>query len=126
MYSNQGLYMINVFVYGTLKRGYDNHVLLEGSEFIGEVNTKNRYPMVNVEEYFPYLIDRAGVGHNVKGELYKIDELTLLQLDILEGYPDFYTREQIKVVHYGIEISAIVYFLKEEINYDEYEMLEEF
>lgn len=118
--------MINVFIYGSLKRDYHNHYLLENSEFIGEVSTKSRYPMVNVEEYFPYLINKSGVGHNVKGELYKVDEYTLAQLDILEGYPDFYTREYITVVHYGIELSAIVYFVKDEINYDDYEMLEEF
>ena len=118
--------MINVFVYGTLKREFYNHTLLENSEFIGEVVTKEKYPMVNVEEYFPYLINEVGVGHNIKGELFKIDDETFAKLDILEGYPDLYARENIKVISYGIEMSAITYFVKEKIAYDGFELLEEF
>lgn len=118
--------MINVFVYGTLKRGFYNHALLENSEFIAEVITKEKYPMVNFEEYFPYLINEVGVGHKIKGELFKVDDETFAKLDILEGYPDLYTRENIKVISYGIEISAIAYFVKEKIDYDDFELLEEF
>lgn len=118
--------MVNVFVYGTLKRGFYNHALLEKSEFIAEVTTKEKYPMVNVEEYFPYLINEIGVGHKIKGELFKVDYETFAKLDILEGYPDLYTRENIKVISYSIEISAIAYFVKEKIDYDDFELLEEF
>lgn len=118
--------MINVFVYGTLKRGFYNHTLLENSEFIAKVITKEKYPMLNAEEYFPYLINKMGIGHNIKGELFKIDDETFAKLDMLEGYPDLYTRENIKVISYGIEMSAIAYFVKEKIDYDDFDLLEEF
>ncbi len=115
-----------VFVYGTLKRGFYNHILLENSEFIGDVVTKNKYPMVNVEEHFPYLINDIGIGHNIIGELFKINDETFTKLDILEGYPDLYTRETIKVISFGIEISAIAYFVKETIEYTNLELMEEY
>jgi len=35
-----------VFVYGTLKRGYPNNPLLEGSQFLGEAVTVPTYKMV--------------------------------------------------------------------------------
>lgn len=115
-----------VFVYGSLKRGYHNHELLQNSEFICEAISKEKYPMVNIEELFPYLINEKGIGHNIKGEVFKIDEETLILLDILEGYPDFYTRETIKVVNMGIQMSAIVYFVNEDIEYKDLELLKEF
>lgn len=118
--------MTNIFVYGSLKRGFHNHFLLEDSEFIGEVITKDKYPMVNVEEHFPYLINAKGIGYNIKGELFKVDDETFANLDILEGYPDLYTRETIKVLSYGIEISAITYFVVEEIDFSNLEFIEEY
>jgi gamma-glutamylcyclotransferase (GGCT)/AIG2-like uncharacterized protein YtfP len=115
-----------VFVYGTLKEGYYNHELLKDSEFIACAKTKDKYPMVNTEEYFPYLINDKGYGYHIEGEVYRVNQLTLLALDQLEGYPELYTREQIKIISGGIELSAIVYFVKEDINYESFELLEVF
>jgi len=115
-----------VFVYGTLKQGFHNHYLLENAEFVCEVTTKEKYPMVNTEEYFPYLLDVSGVGHNIKGEVYRIDNVILAMLDVLEGYPEHYTRKTIKVLNQGIEINTIVYFLNEELDYSKFELLENF
>lgn len=118
--------MINIFVHGTLKRGFYNHALLENSEFFCEATTRDKYPMLNNEEYFPYLINEKGICHNIKGEVFKVNEETFSKLDILEGYPDFYTRETIKVISYGISISAIAYFVNKNIDYSELKLLEEF
>lgn len=115
-----------IFVYGTLKQGFHNHYLLEDAEFISEAKTKQQYPMVNTEEYFPYLIDEAGKGYSIEGELYRIDEEILTMLDILEGYPEHYDRKKIKVVSLGIEVTAIVYFLNEKIDYQDEELLRSF
>lgn len=115
-----------VFVYGTLKSAYYNHNILGDAEFIACASTKDKYPMVNIEKYFPYLINDKGHGHHVKGEIYRVNVSKLQDLDILEGYPDLYTREEIQVVSSGIELSAIVYFVKEAINYEDLLLLEEF
>lgn len=115
-----------IFVYGTLKRGFYNHDLLENAEFVCEAITKEKYPMVNTEGYFPYLINNKGLGHYIQGEVYKIDEIILATLDILESYPSHYDRRQIQVVSLGIELTAIVYFLKDEIDYQNLQLLESF
>lgn len=115
-----------IFVYGTLKQGFCNHYLLNESEFICEAITKEKYPMVNTEIYFPYLINRAGEGFHIKGEVYRIDTNTLALLDILEGYPEHYIREEIRLSCSYVEIRALVYFLRDCIEYESLELLEEF
>ncbi len=115
-----------IFVYGTLKQGFHNHYLLEDAEFICEATTKEKYPMVNTEEYFPYLLNKKGIGHNIQGEVYRIDDAILAVLDVLEGYPEHYIREHIKVFSKGIEFNTLVYFLAEELDYEHLELLESF
>lgn len=65
---------MHLFVYGTLKQGFHNHHILENVEFICEATTKERYPMVNIEKCFLYLINAKGYGKNVQGEVYRMDE----------------------------------------------------
>ena len=115
-----------IFVYGTLKKGFHNHYLLEDAEFICKATTKKKYPMVNTEEDFPYLLNKQGIGCNIQGEVYRIDDDILAMLDILEGYPEHYTREMIQVLSRGIELNTLVYFLNEELDYNSYELLESF
>lgn len=80
--------MYNVMVYGTLKRGFGNHYLLEGSQYLGDAE-------VNAAMYsmggFPAII--LGGDSTIKGEVYEVDGVTLRQLDSLEGYPGWYDRE---------------------------------
>ncbi len=115
-----------IFAYGTLKQSFHNHYLLENAEFICEATTKEKYPMVNTEGYFPYLLNQKGVGHNIQGEVYRIDDAILTMLDVLEGYPEHYTRETIEVLSKGITLKALVYFLNEELDYSSLELLERF
>ena len=115
-----------IFVYGTLKEGYHNHYLLENAEFICEAITKEKYPMVNIEGDFPYLLNKQGQGHNIQGEVYRIDDAILVMLDVLEGYPEHYTRESIEVLSKGITLKALVYFLNEELDYSSFSLLESF
>lgn len=83
-----------VFVYGTLKRGFYNHDLLEKS--------KGNY--LGLSEVFGYgCINRPGfpfaVKNNrrkVKGEVFKIPDDSLARLDALEGYPNMYTRSLVE------------------------------
>jgi gamma-glutamylaminecyclotransferase len=114
-----------LFVYGTLKRGFCNHYLLEEyAEFISNATTQNRYPMVTLQEdFFPYLINNKGIGEHIEGELYRIDGNLLDILDVLEDCPRLYIREEVIVISMGVPLSAIVYFAKRTIDYRDTEFL---
>lgn len=107
---------IPVFVYGTLKRGKHNHRLLDhgGALFVTEAYTADRYPLL--VDGLPYLFDRPGEGHRVKGELYVVDNGTFARLDQLEGHPRFYERKKIRLGHADpaapSSAFAWVYFIK--------------
>lgn len=71
---------MKVFVYGTLLSGLSNSALLNNSDFIGE-GTMNG--IIYDLGSFPGVNYGLGVIH---GEVYDVDELTLSDLDYLEGY----------------------------------------
>lgn len=95
-----------VFVYGTLKRGFGNHRVLGDSTFVGNATTEGKYPMVCTNGYFPYLINRPGVGHNISGEVYDVNDDVLEGLRMLEGVPIHYYESNV-VVH--LENGEFVY-----------------
>jgi len=75
--------MHRIFVYGTLKRGLPNHALIQGSHFLGQAITTERYRMI--ADVFPVLLsDRSGL--TVKGELYEVSTETRDRLDCLERF----------------------------------------
>uniref|UniRef100_A0A2M4CNS9 Gamma-glutamylcyclotransferase family protein n=1 Tax=Anopheles darlingi TaxID=43151 RepID=A0A2M4CNS9_ANODA len=87
-----------VFVYGTLKQGEPNHHWLTDvangtASFVGRGTTVARYPLVIGSRYnIPFLLDVPGRGHQVRGEIYDIDDRMLARLDVLEDYPRLYER----------------------------------
>jgi gamma-glutamylaminecyclotransferase len=116
-----------LFVYGTLKRGFDNHHILANSNFVSTAQTLHGYPLICANKAFPYLIDAEGEGFCVDGEVYEVTHQTMLRLDELEGYPDHYTRREIEVVlEDKTVVKAAVYFLAEKIQYGEYTFLRKF
>jgi len=102
-----------LFVYGTLKRGHHNHVLLKDSKYLGLAITKE-----------PYLLFNYGVPIAIKsknsnleklpilGELYLINEITLSECDYLEGHPLVYCRQKADVINLkdSKEYKAYIYF----------------
>jgi gamma-glutamylaminecyclotransferase len=85
--------MTKVFVYGTLKRGQDNHKnYLARSAFVGEADTASRYRMISTN--FPVILE-DGDGKPVRGEIYDVDDRTLAALDRLEGNGHMYLRRLI-------------------------------
>jgi gamma-glutamylcyclotransferase (GGCT)/AIG2-like uncharacterized protein YtfP len=82
-----------VFVYGTLKKGHGNHRLLRNSEFLGRAVVHGQWQMADLGA-FPAVVDAASVGP-VFGEVYLIDAEVFASLDLLEGYPTFYTRTKV-------------------------------
>lgn len=82
-----------LFAYGTLQRGGVYHPLLERCEarFIGEGRTVTAYPLVL--DAYPCLLDQAGSGFHVIGEIYRIPApADWINLDRLEGHPHEYER----------------------------------
>ena len=87
--------MIHIFVYGSLKRGFRNHHLLESSRFIGPGTTRRDFDLLDLG-YFPAAI-RPG-AFAIRGELFAVDRRTLNTLDLLESNGTFYRREQHPVI----------------------------
>ena len=99
-----------LFVYGSLKKGFDNHNLLNKyAKRLGKAHTVKKFSMF--EDSFgnyPYIVD---VPHSkIKGELYQINRAELMQrIDEFEGAPDYYERKKIEVKsHHGVK-RAFVY-----------------
>jgi gamma-glutamylcyclotransferase (GGCT)/AIG2-like uncharacterized protein YtfP len=84
--------MIPVFVYGTLKSGYGNNILLRYSDHIDDA-ILNNYTMwySATKGSFPVIYNK--MGHIVKGEVYKVDSHTLSLLDQLEANGQMYDRK---------------------------------
>ncbi|KAL2329267.1 hypothetical protein Fmac_022694 [Flemingia macrophylla] len=94
-----------IFTYGTLKRGFSNHNLLQDliragdASFVGTYRTAARYPLVCGPYRVPFLINLHGSGRRVRGELYSVSTRGLARLDELEGTSRaHYERLPIKVV----------------------------
>lgn len=87
--------MTKYFVYGTLKRGYGNNVVLGAAKFVGEGTTVSQdFRMLNGA--FPMVFTGGNFG--IKGEVFEVDsEQTERNLDRLEGVPHLYTRSEVEV-----------------------------
>ncbi len=83
---------MKAFVYGTLKRGYGNNVLLSGAEYLGDY-TLPGFKLLNAG--FPVAVPSE--GDSILGELFKIsEEKHLPSLDRLESNGRMYNRTYIK------------------------------
>jgi len=99
---------LKLFVYGTLKRGYRNHRLLEGQQFIREAVTRPRYRLFDRGAY-PCLVEDAEGGRAIRGELWSIDTKIVPVLDELEGVPHLFVRRDIAVVDFAGSVAAYFY-----------------
>ena len=89
-----------VFVFGTLKQGFPNFATNKGTRVAGSFITVERYPLYLVGERFsPWLVDEAGEGHRVVGQVFEVDQATLDAMDVLErvAQPDGYRRLTVAV-----------------------------
>ncbi|MEO6874801.1 MAG: gamma-glutamylcyclotransferase family protein [Opitutaceae bacterium] len=76
--------MTLIFVYGTLKRGGNNHHSLAGQTFLGEARTPPGFRLYHLDGY-PGMIAQADDHDGVTGEVWSVDQTCLAQLDLLEG-----------------------------------------
>ena len=102
-----------LFVYGSLKKGFDNHSLLNKSaKRLGKAHTVKKFGMYeDTFGNYPYLLDAP--LKKINGELYQITRAELLKkIDEFEGAPEYYQREKIEVKsHHGVQ-RAFVYIQK--------------
>lgn len=99
-----------VFVYGTLKDGLSNNVLLRSATFVSRGCTVKPYIMYDTGG-FPVVFQETE-KHNVSGEVYEVDDQTLQRLDRLEGHPSFFERREITVdlADTGVQHTCWMYF----------------
>lgn len=80
-----------VFVYGTLREKESNHHFLRQAQFLGHHETLPEYALYDLGTY-PAVVE----GHQIIfGEVYLVDDATLVALDGLEDVPIEYRRELI-------------------------------
>ncbi len=88
---------MRIFVYGSLKRGYALHHLLETSKFTGCCTTVPHYRIYDLGSY-PGLIEVPD-GLPVHGEVYEVSDDTLRVLDEAEGVSEgLYARRPIRLL----------------------------
>jgi gamma-glutamylcyclotransferase (GGCT)/AIG2-like uncharacterized protein YtfP len=84
---------MKLFVYGTLKKGYQNSYYLKDAKFLGEFTTDPIFSMYSFGAY-------PGVSENgntaIIGEIYEVDKKQLASIDCLEWYPHYYQRVKIE------------------------------
>lgn len=98
---------MKVFVYGSLRKGLNNHDVLGDSKFVGACRLSGGFTMYDLGP-FPALL--KGGDYKPYGEVYSVDDATLKRLDILEGVPHFYNRKKFST-KYG---TAWVYYMTDE------------
>jgi gamma-glutamylcyclotransferase (GGCT)/AIG2-like uncharacterized protein YtfP len=103
----------SVFVYGTLKSGFGNHVFLKGSRFVCDAMTDK--PYLFLEHGLPFVIDDSNDFKSVRvhGEVYEVNDETLKNIDRLEGHPEFYERKPVWVINKktNIKLYVWIYFI---------------
>jgi len=122
--------------FGTLKKGFHNHSLLQGAQLIGTGVTKEKYLMTTVDKRpieaiyrnaillqsfrkkdltitpFPCVLDKIN-RHYIEVELYFITRRILETCDRLEGVPYFYYRKTVEVIVNEKTYDSEMYFYNE-------------
>lgn len=103
-----------ILAIGTLKRGFPLHDQgLSGARYLGDYRTRARYPMLIAGPWFaPMVLNEPGVGRQLKGELYEVEDSALSNLDRLEsvGKPgNFRELVEVEPIAGGPAIPAFVY-----------------
>ncbi len=101
---------VYLFVYGSLKKGFENEYLLNKATYISKAVTVRKFAMYTTKnDQYPYLIKDKPLNY-IEGEVYKIARKDLLKkIDIFEGSPDYYTRESIEIKSRSFENNKRVF-----------------
>jgi len=96
-----------LFVYGTLKRGERNHLLLMGEKYLGDTGTSPDYLLVDLGHY-PGMVEKPQEGFSVQGELFEIPYKLIIELDKIEDAPFLFNLELITLAD-GSKAFAYLY-----------------
>lgn len=104
-----------VFVYGSLRKGLQNHGKLMNANYVGTFKTSDTYYMIGLKsKAYPYVtcskLHESLQASHITGELYKVDDDLLKELDALEGHPHNYKRTE----HIINDYKAFIYLLENE------------
>lgn len=106
--------MVNVFVYGTLKKGFALHGHMQSKQiqFLGE-GTLDQVNLLHLG-WYPGVVEGDG---QVTGEVYTVPDTHVRKLDMVEGSPFLFKRETRKISMAapnpgaaGPEVEAEVYY----------------
>lgn len=99
-----------LFIYGTLKRGGENHRWLAGQACLGPARTVPGFTLYSLGNY-PGLVAAPGDAEGVVGELWQVDAGCLARLDELEGLAEgLYLRQPIALAAPADITTAETYF----------------
>lgn len=89
---------MRLFVYGTLKKGFRAHDILErqSAVFLKEARTIPQYQLYEINWFPGMVIDELTPG-GVRGELYLVTQECLDRLDAYEGAPDLFRRHEVEL-----------------------------
>lgn len=112
---NDGQVLTNVFVYGSLKKGHALHYCLRSQEFLGECQTVAQYRLFDCGRY-PALVRVAANGVSVKGELFRVNQNCLTQLDLVEAVNEgLYERAGIQLLVPFESLDVDAYFYRQSV-----------
>ena len=106
-----------MFVYGTLKRGSYNNIMLGKSKFLGRAVTK---PSLNIKSIgipivvAPFSDAMRETAKPIIGEVYKVSKRIIDMVDILEGHPDLYKRFLIDIETKNETLEAYIYLFQQD------------
>jgi len=107
--------MYQVAVYGTLKRGYGNHVAISHNDGQHLIDTVTAEPYLMLDGGFPMVV-RDSHSHpeaaQIRVQVYNVNETAKEWMDRIEGHPNFYERLPTPVL--GLDEPVWMYFVPAE------------
>ena len=97
--------MEKVFVYGTLKYKHSNNYLLRQSTMLGVGLTTQKFALY--EDGIPYVSKSSKVS-KILGEVWLVNKTTLNNLDLLEGHPNWYKREEVNIEYINMNSKRVM------------------
>lgn len=115
-----------LFVYGSLKKGFDNNRILNKAIYVSKAQTVRKFAMYKSDDGdYPYLVKNKPL-YTISGEIYKIKRKDLMQkIDLFEGSPDYYLRESINVKTRSGNKRVFTYFYIDKNSHKNKELIKE-